>query len=358
MALTAFGTNDAQTVKRWSTMAFREAMKSTFIFKFLGDNKRSVLRLVEDLIKNAGDTVKYDLLMQATGDGVTGDNEIRHNEEEMIYYQDSVVVDQLRNGHAFRRMTQQRTVHDLRKDAQSNLSDWMATKLDEYMFRYLCGDTTINHGQSGVAPDSDHYIVSGDVSKSGTIATDEASLSNNDQIDLMDLDYAKEQAMTISPMIEPARVDGNDYYIAVLHPYSMTDIRTSANTSATIKWSDIQQYANVRGLKNPIFSGADGVYNGIILYQSSRIYSPVTNVRRNLLLGAEAGVLAIANPYDKVDQKKFGKKLYMSWYEGTDDAGNEKYVVVGMVLGVKACVFNSKFRGHIVITSWSASHAG
>jgi len=358
MALTAFGTNDPQTVKRWSTKSFRETLKSTFIFKFLGNSKRSILRLEEDLLSTAGDTVKYDLLMQASGAGVAGDNEMRHNEEPLVYYQDSVVVDQLRNGHSFRRMAQQRTVHDLREDGSASLSDWMTGKLDEYMFRYLCGDTTIDHGQTGVAPDSDHYIVTGDVTKTGTIATDEGNLGSNDQIDLMDLDYAKELALTLSPEIQPVKIDGGEYYVFCAHPYAMTDIRTAANSSATIRWDEIQQYANVRGLQNPIFSGSDGVYNNIILYQSTRIHSPVANVRRNLFLGSEAGVLAIANPYDKIDQRKFGKNLYMSWYEGTDDGGNEKYIIVGMVFGIKACVFNSKYRGHVVVSSYAASHAG
>lgn len=356
MARNDFGVNDSQTVKIWSKMAMAEALKATLIFTLLGTGKKSVLQRLNELEKNAGDTIKYDLRMQATGAGVKGSNRLRDNEEEMVYHQDTVVIDQLRHGHSFTRMSQQRSVHDLRMDAKESLADWWAGTLDSYAMRYLGGDTSINHGQAGVAPDSDHYIVCGDVSHSGTIATDEASLGSNDQFDIMDLDYAKEKARTITPMVSPTMVDGKEMYVAVLHEYSLTDLRTSANSSATIKWSEIQQYANVRGNKNPIFNGVAGVYNNIIIKDSTRIYSPISSVRRNLFLGAQAGVFAIGNAYDKIDQKKFGPNNMMSWYEESDDYGNEKGVAAGMIFGLKACRYNSKNNGAIVMTAYAASH--
>jgi len=64
MAITAFGTNDAQTVKIWSSLTFREALKQTLFSKFLGTGKKSIIQRLTELEKNAGDTVKFDLLMQ------------------------------------------------------------------------------------------------------------------------------------------------------------------------------------------------------------------------------------------------------------------------------------------------------
>ncbi|MEA3427702.1 MAG: N4-gp56 family major capsid protein [Thermodesulfobacteriota bacterium] len=353
---TDFGTNSAQNVNIWSKLTFREVLKATNFRKYLGKSKRSIIQRVLDLEKTAGDTMKYDLLMQMVGAGVKGDNRMRDNEEPLVYEQDSLKIDQLRNAHSFRRMSQQRTLHSLRTDGKENLADWFSGILNAYMFRYLGGDTTINHAQSGVAPDSDHYIVSGDVSHTGTIATDESNLSDNDQIDLMDLDYAKEKAMTISPPIRPTIVDGKEYYVANLHTYSIVDLRTSANNSATVKWPTIQADANMRGSKNPIFTGAHGVYNGIIIDESTYTYSPISNVRRNLFLGSQAGVFGIGNAYDKIGQRKSGSENLMSWYEDTDDYGNEKGIAVGMIFGMKACRFDSKNNGCMVITSYAAAH--
>lgn len=288
---------------------------------------------------------------------MTGDNRQKGNEEALVYHQDSIVIDQLRNAHAFKRMSQQRTIHDLRVDGKSNLADWFAGKLDDYAFRYLCGDTSISHGQSGLAPDSVHYINSGDVARTGTITTDEGNLGTNDQITLADFDFAKESAKTLTPPIRPALIDGEEYYVVVIHPYSTTDLKLNVAGSSYITWPDIQMYANVRGLKNPIFSGALGVYNNCILYESNRIYTPRSNVRRNLFLGAQAGVFAIGNAYDKMDQKKVGGDNLMSWYEDSDDYGNEKGIAVGCIFGLKKTRFDSKDYGVIVITGYAATHA-
>ena len=343
----------------WSTLTFREALKATLFRRFLGTGKGAIIMRLTELEKSAGDTIKYDLLMQMGNAGVTGDNRMRDNEEALTYYQDSVKIDQLRNAHAFRRMSQQRTLHDLRMDAKGNLADWFAGKYDTYMMDYLCGNTSRSFaGNTATAPDSDHYVMSGDVSKTGTIATDETSLGSNDQFQLADMDYCKESAGTMTPPMRPANVDGGEYYVVVLHPYSVVDMRLDVANSAYITWPAIQMYANQRGLKNPIFDGSLGVYNGMILFESTRIYSPRTNVRRNLFLGAQAGVFAMGNAYNKLQQGKVGGDNLMSWFEEIADYGNEVGIAVGSVFGMKATYFNSKDFGKMVISSYSASHAG
>lgn len=357
MAITQFGTNDAQTVKVWSSLTMREALKKTLFQKFLGSGKEAIIQRLTELEKSAGDNIKYDLLMQMTGAGVEGDNRMRDNEEALVYYQDNVSIDQIRNAHAFRRMSQQRTLHDMRMDAKTNLADWFANMFDTKMFNHLCGITTETFANTGVAPDVDHYVVSGDVTKgSNPIATSEASLSNNDQIQLADLDYAKEAAKTLTPPIRPTMIDGGEYYVVVLHSYSVTDLRLDIANSAYTDWPTIQMYANKRGLTNPIFTGALGVYNGMILYESTRIASPIANVRRNLFLGAQAGVYAVGSAYDSIEKERVGKDNMMSWYEQTDDFGNEKGISCGSIFGMKSTRFNSKDYGKIVITSYAAQH--
>ena len=64
MATTDFGTNSAQNVNIWSKLTMREALNATLIKKFLGKDKRSIIQRIKDLEKSAGDTIKFDLLMQ------------------------------------------------------------------------------------------------------------------------------------------------------------------------------------------------------------------------------------------------------------------------------------------------------
>jgi len=337
-------------VKIWSALTLREALKKTMFMKFLGTDKTAIIQRLTDLEKSAGDEIKYDLLMQMNGAGVTGDNLMRGNEEALVYYQDTVKIDQLRNAHSFRRMSQQRTLHDMRSDAKTNLADWFANMMDSYMFRALCGDTTLTHGQTATAPTSDNTIWSGD-------ATTQATVSNDDQISLADLDYCKEKAVTLTPPIRYTSIDGKDYYVVVLHPYSVTDLRLDVANSAYTDWPTIQMYANKRGETNPIFTGSLGVYNGMIIFDSTRIFSPAANVRNNLFLGAQAGVFALGNAYDKIEKTRVGKDNMMSWYEEIDDFGNEKAIAVGSIFGVNKSVFNSKDYGLVTIQSYAAAHS-
>jgi len=358
MAMTEFATGDASTVKLWSKLTMRDMLKKTYIKKFLGTGKSAILQKLPDLEKTAGDQIKFDLLMQMSGTGIDGDNEMTDNEEALVYYQDSVLIDQKRNAHKFARMSQQRTLHNMRTDGRDNLSDWFANWIDDQMFRYLGGDTSAGWGNVavGTAPDTNHYIVTGDVTHTGVIATDETTAGSNDQLALSDLDYAKEKAQTRSPHVRPVMIDGGEYYVVVLHPYSATDLRLNVIGSTLTTWQEIQQYANSRGLKNPLFTNSLGVYNGMILYESQRIYSPQSNIRRNLLLGAQAGVFALGNAYGSVDQRRVGKNNLMSWNEESKDYGNRKGISVGIIAGMKKCTFNSADFGTMVITSYSALH--
>jgi N4-gp56 family major capsid protein len=357
MAVTAFGTNDAQTVKLWSTLTLREALKPTLMNTLMGSGKTSVIQRLQDLEKTAGDSIKFDLLMQMTGSGVTGDNRMRDNEEALVYYQETVEIDQLRNAHAFRRMSQQRTLHNMRSDAKTNLADWFAGKYDDIMFAQLCGDTTETFANTPTAPTTNQRIVSGDVARSTVLATDEAAIGTNDQFTLADMDYAKESAKTLTPPIRPTKVNGKDMYIVILHTYSVTDLRLDVGNSAYTDWPTIQLYAQKRGDKNPLFTGALGVYNNMILFESTRLYEPVSNVRRNLFLGAQAGVFAMGAAYDSIEQGRVGKDNLMSWYEQKDDYGNEKGISVGNIFGIRSNVFNGLDYGKMIISSYAASHA-
>jgi hypothetical protein len=71
------------------------------------------------------------------------------------------------------------------------------------------------------------------------------------------------------------KVDGDDRYVMVLHTNQVTQLRTNTSTG---QWLDIQKAAMTGdGSKdNPILTGALGVYNGVILHESTRITHGVT----------------------------------------------------------------------------------
>ena len=345
MAVTEFGTNDDQNVLRWSTKLMREAIGKTFCKRFMGDSDAAVIQLHHDLEQGAGDTVKYDLLMQMNGAGVTGDTRLKGFEEALTYHQDSLKIDQLRNAHMFRTMTGQRTVHKLRSDAKQNLADWFAVKFDRYMLSYLAGPAGTDPGNVATelpyagnaldAPDNDHVYAPGAV------------------ISLQHIDHLVEKAKTIDPLIRPCNVDGERKYVLLLHPYSVTQLRTATNAT---DWLQITSRAGARGSSNPIYTGALGEYGGVVIHESEYIPRTSAPLTHNLFLGAQAGSMAFGNSYRKLGRKPMGKGSYFSWFEEMDDYGNETGIAAGSIFGIKKNRFNSKDFGVIRFTTQDTAH--
>jgi hypothetical protein len=100
MAVTSYGVNAPEAVKLWSRKLFREALKSTWAYKFMGKDSNSLCQIVEDTSKGPGDRVRCTLRMLLTGDGIQGDGTLEGNEEALTTHTDDLFIDQLR--HAIR----------------------------------------------------------------------------------------------------------------------------------------------------------------------------------------------------------------------------------------------------------------
>src|SRR5882762_5469669 len=176
MATTSYGVNNALAVKLWSKKLAHEALKETFIYKFIGDDENSVIQIKEETGKSAGDRITIGLRMQLTGDGVAGDGTLEGNEEALTTYSDNILIDQLR--HAVRsagKMSEQRVPFSVREEARGGLQDWFAGRMDAAFFNQVGGvspvtDTRYTGSNTTLAPSTNNWIWAGG-------ATAEASIS-------------------------------------------------------------------------------------------------------------------------------------------------------------------------------------
>ena len=220
----------------------------------MGPSSSNIIQIKDETSKSAGDKITYGLRMQLTGAGVVGDGTLEGQEESLTTYSDSVTINQLR--HAVRsagRMSQQRVPFVVRDEALSGLRDWWTDRIDTSWLNQICGntaqgDTRFTGLQATVAPDTAH------AKWAGSQASD-ASLSTTNTFTLALIDSAVEAARTSTPAIRPVVVDGRNFYCAFLHPYQVTDMRTSTSTG---QWLDIQKAAMTGGEidDNPIFDGS------------------------------------------------------------------------------------------------------
>ena len=142
------GVGDPKAVKQYSEyLAVDTSRKGYFSKKFMGvgEDAQTPLQTLPHLESDAGDTISYDLVMQLKMKPIQGDNTLRGKEEDLKFYTDSLLIDQLRGGvNTGGKMTRKRTIHDLRKTARVRQSDWWSRLFDETLFMYLSGARGVN----------------------------------------------------------------------------------------------------------------------------------------------------------------------------------------------------------------------
>jgi N4-gp56 family major capsid protein len=352
MSNTGYSTNHALTQKLWAKKLNVEALKEAYVSKFIGKSSDSMIQYREETNKSKGDKITVGLRMQLAGDGTSGDNPLAGNEESLVTYNDAIYIDQLR--HAVRsdgKMSEQRVLFDIRMEAKSGLKDWWAGRFDTAFFNQICGNTAqtdvrYTGMQAVIAPDANHIIRAGNQANDQSVVT--ANIFN-----LTHLDVLIERATTLTPAIRPFMIDGVARYVCFLHPYQVTQMRTSTSTA---QWADIQKAAMQGGQvnNNPIFTGALGMYNNIILHSSFYVTSGVNSstgaaiatVKRASFCGAQAASIAFGGE-DGPDT--------MSWAEEEFDYGNQLGVAVGAIWGLKKSTFNSADFGSIVLSTYGAA---
>ncbi len=295
-------------LQAWAKSTWSAGLQKSFFNKFTGNSPESIIQIKEELAKDAGDTIHIPLLMPLTGAGILGDDKLEGNEEEMIYRDFSVTIDQIRNAVVIKgKMEEKRVQLDMRKDARTALSKWLADCIDKRIFKELTTDPT---------PDR---IVFG-----GT-ATSENSIGAADTFSTKLIGKAKRIALADeNTMIKPVRIDGMDTYILIIDQWQARDLM------ADEIWINAQQHANIRGKDNPIFSGALGMYDGVVIHQCNRIPrtetgSSGTKVGHALFLGAQAAVFAVGNN--------------PTWEEEKFDYNNKTGYSFGRILGIKKSQF-------------------
>lgn len=292
----------------WAKEVYESGIHKSFFEKFTGTSPGSIVQVKQELTKQAGDSIIIPLLMPLTGQGVLGDEQLEGNEEQLIYRDFKVTIDQVRNGVRIKgRMAEKQTQLDMRKQARSALSDWLATYVDKTIFEKLTAD-----------PTPDRIIFGGS-------ATSEDSIGAADVFNTDIIGKAKRLACADeNTMVKPVKIDGRDTYVLVIDQWQARDL------VADDKWQAAQQHANIRGENNPIFSGALGMYDGVVIHQHNRVPrtstgSGGTKVGHALFLGAQAAV--------------FAEGEAPRWEEDTFDYGNKCGFSFGRIFGISKTQF-------------------
>jgi N4-gp56 family major capsid protein len=359
MAKTEYGVNHPLAVRVWSKKLLIEAIAQTKIGMLIGSSKDSIIYRKDELTKQAGDQITYGLRMNLSGAGVQGDATLEGQEEAVTTFSDSVLLNQIR--HATRsagKMSEQRVPWDVRQDNMDALRDWWAERWDTSAANHLAGnaaqtDTKYTGNNATVAPSTNNVLLHG----SFTIGAESISTTDTFNLSLIDSCVARAKTMdqlsTPQPIIRPTVVGGEKKYVMFLHPWQVKQLRTNTNNG---QWLDIQKAVVSGGAKtnNPIFTGALGEYNGVVLHEWS--YLPlavssagaaVANTRAAVFCGAQAGCIAFG--------QEGGEPNKMKWFEELFDYGNQLGVSSGAIFGIKKTRFDGKDFSTIVVPTYAVA---
>lgn len=316
-------------VSRWAKELQSEVSKGVYFSKFMGEGPGNAIH-VKQIEDGKGKDVTFGLVTQLTGSAITGDSSLEGNEQSLSTFSNTVTTNQKRLA-----------VRDTGKFANSKvLYDFRSTSLDLLKTQYSeLIDADIFSALS--ATSGTHAYYRADASASVYATSDpKANLAAADSITLADISALKTLAQiggSANYRMRPIRVDGNDYYVLVLHPEVAYDL------FELDEFQQMQREAQVRGEDNPLFKGALGIYNGVVIHAHEGVNTfdngggAAVKGSRNLFMGAQAAC--------------FAESSDMMWVEKTFDYGNQLGISAAKIYGVDISDYNSKDYGVIQYVS-------
>jgi N4-gp56 family major capsid protein len=312
MAITSIATTHDLTNEQWEAQLYKKAQEKTFFGKFKGTAQGSIVQVKRQLEKKPGDAITFGLSDSIRGTvGVSGNNVLEGhngttyttNNEALKFYDQQVKIDQIRQSIKIAGvMDEKRVAFNLRNEARDKLVDWMSWNEDQALFTALSGADLIGESGSGstvnIADASLSYDAIVDMKKEALFPTD----GNID-------------GTATTRRLDPIRIEnGEEVFILGVNPSDMATFKKSDD------YKNFNQYGDYRGEKNSLFTGACGMWNGVIVHEHSGF-----QVGKPVLMGANALFLA------------YGKEIMYG--EDTFDYNNQTGFMIGTIRGTALARF-------------------
>jgi len=321
------------TVQQWDDKFWTEALNANVFKPVMGTSENSIIQVKEDLAKKKGDSVTFALVNRLQNAAVTGSSTLEGNEEDMDSRSFKVTIDQYRNAVRVPVLEEQFSAIPLRDAAKSVLMDWNMELVRDQVIAALASINGVAYGSASEAQKDAWLVDNADRALFGNAVGNNAANDHsaallqvdatNDTLTASSLSLMKRLAKTADPRIKPLKPrDGgvtSDSFI--LYAPSLL-VRDLANDSA---FQQANREARERGKMNPIFKGADYIYENIAVVEVediavlSGVGAAGIDVGPCYLCGAQAIAMAVAKRSEsKEEEFDYGDKQGLavrSWHE-------------------------------------------
>jgi N4-gp56 family major capsid protein len=268
-------------VQQWDDDFFTEYVRESRFKTYMGTDENSIIQVKEDLMKKRGDRLTYNLVNRLTNGGVTGSNTLEGNEESLSQRAHLLTVNKIRNGVRIAEMEEVKSAIDLRDAGRSQLKVWIAEKTRDQIVAALGSIQTAYGTQKAYADaseaekdawlvDNSDRVLFGAAISNGSSNDHSTALATLDTTDDLlspaKISLMKRIAQSANPKIRPIMTKGDEeWYVLFAGPLNIKSLQADS------VWTQANREARDRGKDNPLFKGADYVWDGVIIRQIPEI---------------------------------------------------------------------------------------
>jgi len=292
----------------------------------MGADESSPIQLNEDLTKNIGEQINFELVNRLVGAGTAGLTTLEGNEEQMGIRNFRVTVDRIRHAVVHDRLHEQFSAIDLVSAKKAVLMDWFKENVRDRIITslgsisadgithtaYASADETTQK-DVWLANNSDRVLFGAGVGSFADHSADITQLdTTNDIFNEANARLWKDKAKSASPKIRPIKVnDEEEWFIGLLGTKLFRQAQTAFATLNREAW------VRSKGESNPLFTGGDLISDGVIWKEVPEIgqlagtpgAGGTTAVAPGYLVGAQAIAYAIAQRSKMIENiRDYGAK--------------------------------------------------
>ena len=365
------GSADDIAAKLWSTKLMMDTVHGQgLVSDMISDG---IFVEETDLSRGAGDRVRKTWNQRISSKGIIGDGAVRPNAKDIQFYTDDVLIDKLTQtvkGKDKGSMSQQRAAFDLLEAQYPVLSDWFSERMTIGAFNQLGGNTATSLTYDGetytgddrkqitglqipTAPSTNRVIYADPSNNS----SDADVNTGTDVFKLGLIDDAVDLAFTqFSGVNNFKPIIGKPYKFKLyLGHKAFNDLLQEGQSSGNITLAQLELNRLSSG-KGETYVGDFFDYNYTRVVRVPEHFMPIgnnagtalTNVKRALFVGREAGCLAFGKGYSNGGESVAGFNIV----EDTDKIEEEVIAKVTSIMGLKKAVINSEDQSVITISHY------
>lgn len=367
-------TNSTLVVKKYLSDFFEEYIRKNRFARYMGTGNNNVICIKEGLQQ-----IVIPLVTRLVGSGVSGSATLRGNGEAVSNYGLTLTPTYKRHAVEFDLEELEKPAIDLMEAARGLLMEWSKELQRDDIIQALGavynGTTYSSYGAAAAGAhdtwltNNSDRVLYGAAKSNLSAGNHTTSLGNidttNDKMTAAMTTLAKRMAQQASPHIRPIKTSEDEEMFIMFHdPYAFRNLKTDS------VMAQAEREALARGEDNPIFSGGDLLYDGVIHREIPEIANMIDGTTgTNGVWGGSAtadGLNVAGNTSSRVGVSFLCGQQAVSYGLGrrpeikvdkTYDYGFQPGVAVQLKHDIRKSYFNNKQHGVVTVFSSAAVDA-